>query len=57
MCEAVPVSQRPDSGLAYFAGTVDKAKSVWFWIQNVLFPIGSLLLLILLFLTLMRMER
>ncbi|KAL8180739.1 UNVERIFIED_CONTAM: hypothetical protein K2H54_032360 [Gekko kuhli] len=41
----------------YVRSSEDKAMSVWFWIQNVLFPIGSLLLLILLFLTLIRMER
>ncbi|XP_060105484.1 cytokine receptor common subunit gamma [Heteronotia binoei] len=38
-------------------GTEDKTKSMWFWIQNVLFPIGSFLLLLLLLLILMRMER
>ncbi|XP_015264413.1 PREDICTED: cytokine receptor common subunit gamma [Gekko japonicus] len=38
-------------------GSEDKNTAVWFWIQNVVFPIGSFLLLILLFLTLMRVER
>nr|XP_056714992.1 LOW QUALITY PROTEIN: cytokine receptor common subunit gamma [Euleptes europaea] len=38
-------------------GIVDDVKSLWFWTQNVLIPIGSFVLLLLLVFTLMRMER